>query len=183
MKANQLANVVGAWALSIVSGMEKAIGASSQQSESDLLALLAIAQQPALSIDQLRHILQLSHSATSRVVDRLASSRFVLRESGPDGRTLSLMATDHGLQEAAAISERRLSGLRAALAPLSAEEKAQLAAISVKLMHGVASTRIDAQRVCCLCDHSVCFRTGHCPVAKGLTHASRRSQEGLKARL
>jgi MarR family transcriptional repressor of emrRAB len=168
MKRDQVANIVGAMALSIVSAMSDAIEESTSQSVGHCIAVLAIVQVPGLSIDQLRQILRLSHSGTVRVVDKLVSADLVTRSAGQDGRTVSLKATSAGRNRYRAISERRLKQLEIALNSLTREERNQLEAISAKLLRGSASTAPEAQRICRLCDHSVCFGRGDCPVADGL---------------
>lgn len=171
MKGDQLANMFGAMALSLVTDMESAIEDSKLQSASHCAAVLAIVQQPGLSIDQLRKVLQLSHSGTVRVVDRLVTAGFAVREAGPNGRTVRLSATRTGRKEFEAISKRRLERLKVALKSLTLEEKGQLGVISAKLLRGCASTVLEAQHICRLCDQSVCFQRGECPVADSLSNA------------
>jgi DNA-binding MarR family transcriptional regulator len=171
MKTDQLANIFGAMALSVATDMESAIEKSTSHSVSHCAALLAVVQQPGLSIDELRQILQLSHSGTVRVVDRLVVADLVRREPGRDGRTLGLTATRAGVRSFEAIAERRLERLRVALKNLTQEEKSLLGVISAKLLHGSASSYTQAQRICRLCNHSVCFGRGGCPVADGINAA------------
>jgi MarR family transcriptional regulator, negative regulator of the multidrug operon emrRAB len=168
MKRDQVGNVFGAMALSIVSTMSDAIEKSTAQSIGHCTAVLAVVQLPGLSIDQLRQILRLSHSGTVRVVDKLVSSGLVTRTAGHDGRTVSLKATNAGRDQYRAISKTRLHYLEVVLNALTRGERNQLEAISAKLLGGSASTKPEAQRTCRLCDHSVCFGRGGCPVADGL---------------
>jgi DNA-binding MarR family transcriptional regulator len=168
MKHDQVANIFGAMALSIVSTMSDAIEESTSQSVGHCAAVLAIVQVPGLSIDQLRQILRLSHSGTVRVVDKLVFSGLVTRSAGQDGRTVSLKATNAGRNQCRVISERRMNQLELALNSLSREERSQLQAISAKLLRRSVSTVPEGQRICRLCDHSVCFGRGGCPVADGV---------------
>jgi MarR family transcriptional regulator, negative regulator of the multidrug operon emrRAB len=168
MKHDQLANIFGAMALSAVTGLQSVIEASASHSISHCAALFAVVQHPELSIDMLRQILQLSHSGTVRVVDRLAVAGLVRRSPGCDGRTIGLTATRAGIKLFKVITAKRLEKLAAALGNLSQEEKVQLGAISAKLLFGSATSRIQAQRVCRLCDHSVCHGRGSCPVTEGV---------------
>ena len=171
MKDDQLANVFGAMTLSLVTDMDSAIKSSKLQSTSHCAAVVAIVQQPGLSIDQLRKVLQLSHSGAVRLVDRLVVAGLVVREAGPNGRTVRLSATLAGRKEFKAISERRRELLKAALTTLTPEEKGQLGLILAKLLRGSAFTVVEAQYICRLCDHSVCFQRGGCPVADSLRDA------------
>jgi DNA-binding MarR family transcriptional regulator len=170
-------NIVGALALAVASDVERATEQSSELSRSDAAAMMVIAQQPGLSIDRLRQILKLSHSGCVRLVDRLVQSGLVSREAGPDGRTVSLKAVRLGLDKAAHISNSRLSLLRAKLGSLSADELDQLGKIASKLLAESASTAIEAQRVCRLCDQAICFRRGQCPVATGLKRYTERQSQ------
>lgn len=168
MKDDQLANVFGAMVLALATEMEGVIVDSRLQSGSHCAAIAVIVQQSGLSIDQLRRVLGMSHSGTVRIVDRLVDAGLAVREAGLDGRTVKLSATRAGRREFEAISERRLGSLRAALKALDREEREQLGVISAKLLGGFASTVIEAQHVCRLCEHSVCVRRGGCPVAESV---------------
>jgi MarR family transcriptional repressor of emrRAB len=171
MKDDQLANVFGAMALSLVTDMVNVLEDSKLQSASHCAAVMVIVQQPGLSIDKLRKVLQLSHSGTVRVVDRLVAVGLAIREAGPDGRTVRLSATRAGRKEFEAISERRLERLKIALKTLTLEEKRQAGVISAKLLCGSASTVFEAQHICRLCYQSVCVQRGGCPVADSLNNA------------
>jgi len=105
--------------------------------------------------------------------DRLVVADLVRREAGRDGRTLGLVATRVGRRSFEAIRDTRLERLGVALKKLTQEEKSQLGAISAKLLGGSASSSIQAKRICRLCDHSVCFGRGSCPVAEAVDAVQR----------
>jgi DNA-binding MarR family transcriptional regulator len=133
-------NIVGVFVLSVASDIERTTECPSILAGSGMAAVMIIAQQPGLSIDQLRRILRLSHSGCVRLVDRLVVLRLVSGEAGSDGRTVSLKAAQPGLNEAARISSSRLSLLRDRLNLLSADELGQLGRIAAKLLTRPAST-------------------------------------------
>src|SRR3954453_2545737 len=64
-------NVLAAWALAVADAVRIASEESTGLSGGAPAALVAIVADPGLSIDQLRHVLALTHPGTVRLVDRL----------------------------------------------------------------------------------------------------------------
>src|SRR3954470_18962104 len=70
------------------------------QAPAALVTLLRPLERP---IEELRHVLALSHSATVRLVDRLVEDGLVERAPGRDGRTVAPRLTGSGRVAALAV--------------------------------------------------------------------------------
>jgi DNA-binding MarR family transcriptional regulator len=163
-----LLNVFGALALAVSSDLETQLERKASLSTTASAALLAIAQHPGESIDVLSRVIQLSHSGTVRAIDRLVAAGFVMRAPGSDARSVGLTVTESGRERAQLLKQTRQDCLEEYVARLSPIEREQLRRLCHKLLTNTASTPTEARTVCRLCDESVCFDKGNCPVAEGL---------------
>jgi MarR family transcriptional repressor of emrRAB len=168
MKDDQVVNLFGALVLTVSSAMESNIDQAVSLSEAHSAALVAIAHHPDQSIDELRQIIKLSHSGAVRAVDRLVTASLAVRAVGTDGRAVRLRATQSGRRKVELILRARQTSLNTFISRLSPEEKRQLKNVCRKLLSGAAETPSEARRICRLCDESICFAKGNCPVAIGL---------------
>src|SRR5687768_6517652 len=100
---NRDANVLGAFSVAVTDRVRADSGGS---------ALLALHTWLAgASIDRLARVLELSHSGTVRLVDRLAAAGLLERLGGPDGRAVALQLTERGHAEAERLQADRLARL------------------------------------------------------------------------
>ena len=169
----RLANVLGAFALALVDGMDAA---------TERAAVVALSQfLDGRSIHELGHVVGLTHSGAVRLVDRLFAAGLVERRRGADGRSVSLVLTDEGRRRAGHARQARLSTLDDVLAVLDDREREALGAILDKLVATVVSGRLEARAagvdppggwMCRLCDLAACERDeGSCPVARAASSA------------
>ena len=161
------ANLVGAFALTLVDRLyeaaEQVVGGSTASAA--LTTLLTYRGIFAVtSIERLRRILGLSHSATVRLVDRLAEVGYLERRSSPDGREASLTLTPIGERTARRILRERQRLLDEVLSVLDASERQTLARAIEKLLAATTGGRWEARNICRLCDHELCHRNPSCPV-------------------
>jgi MarR family transcriptional repressor of emrRAB len=170
---HRLANVLGAFALAVVDGMDAA---------TERAALVALSQfLDGRSILDLGQVVGLTHSGAVRLVDRLVAAGLVERRRGADGRTVSLVLSDEGRRQAGRAREARLSTLDDLLAVLDDQEREALGDILDKLVGTVVSRRLEARAagvdppggwMCRLCDLVACERDeGSCPVARAASSA------------
>lgn len=159
-----VANVTGALAVAVTDRLD---------ADSRAAALITLLERGALTIEWLRRIVGLSHSAAVRLVDRLADEELVRRREGPDRRSVSIALTPRGRRTATRLRSERESLLVGLLTPLDAEERRTLLALADKLLGGLESGRWEARLTCRLCDHGACARAGGCPVDRA---ASERSE-------
>jgi MarR family transcriptional regulator, negative regulator of the multidrug operon emrRAB len=162
----RLQNVFGAMSLACVDKMEQAFAVRGGRGPSATAALVKIGTSPGLSIEQLRRMLALSHSATVRLVDQLAAEELVLRtgSAGGDKRARALALTPAGETAFHESLAARRAVLARATGGLSIEEKRLLAALVDKILPSLVDAGDDSEVVCRVCDENVCV-PAHCPIS------------------
>jgi DNA-binding MarR family transcriptional regulator len=161
----RLENIFGAMSLALVDKMETAFSAETGLNPSAVAAIIQIGTDPGLSIEALRRIIALSHSATVRLIDQLVAGGLVVRGSGSDNdrRARALHLTDAGQ----AVFQRNIVVRRAvierAVRNLTAEEKRSLDGLVDKLLTALVDPGDDHDIVCRVCDVSVCT-PDRCPI-------------------
>ena len=161
----RLENIVGAMSLAMVDKMEQAFAAETGRGPSAVAALMQIGVEPGLSIERLRRIIALSHSASVRLVDQLVAEGLVRREVSPgsDKRARALYLTQQGEALFATARAARNRITQTALSRLSGEERRVLDGIVSKMFPALVGPGDDDYVVCRLCDETVC-PLERCPV-------------------
>jgi MarR family transcriptional regulator, negative regulator of the multidrug operon emrRAB len=159
-------NLLGAFAISLADQVQDAAEATVGRGPSAPAALLALLRRPHQSIESLRAPLQLSHSATVRLVDRLEEDGLVSRRAAVDGRAVDLVLTAKGRRRALRVQERRRAVLTRAMAGLSGIDRRQLETLLVRLLRNQGIQREDPSPVCRLCEVAVC-PVRRCPIPGG----------------
>ncbi len=161
----RIENIFGAVSLALVDKMQQAFAAEAGLGPSAAAAIIQIGTASGLSVEQLRRILALSHSATVRLVDQLAAGGLVERGGAGEGdrRAKPLRLTEAG----EAVFRRCLASRRAvidrAVGRLDGEETRNLAALVEKLLPALVDPGDDGDVVCRVCDEKVCVPE-RCPV-------------------
>jgi DNA-binding MarR family transcriptional regulator len=154
-------NVIGAWSLAVADAIQDATVAVVGIAGAAPAALVAVAADPDMSIDELRRALDLTHPGAVRLVDRLEGRGWIQRRPGR-GRTVHLRLTTQGRHTHRRVLEARceaIAALTERLDPAALERVAELIAPSLT----AASTNTDRLRhLCRLCRRSDC---DPCPVA------------------
>lgn len=170
-RERHLANVLGAFALDVVSRVEAAVGEGTGLSAVEATALSALANLggPGLSVEQLRAVVGLSQSATVRLVDRLVERRLVRRRTSPqDRRVTSVQLSAAGHRIVVRMRELRLAVLDECVAPLSPQQRTQLTPLLDELIAtGIEPGPAGGQAAgfrCRLCDPNACGHPEGCPV-------------------
>lgn len=166
-----LANVMGAFALDVMTRVETAISQDTGLSAVEATAVSALGNlgNPGLSVEQLRGVAGLSQSATVRLVDRLVG-RGLVRRSGSwsDRRVTSVQLSAAGRRTVARIREIRLAVLDAWVASLSRDQRARLAPlVDVLVAAGIEPGPVGGPAAdfrCRLCDPGACGHPEGCPV-------------------
>lgn len=154
-------NLLGAFALSVADTLTTATEAAAGYGGETPAALVTLGVEPGISIDALRHILNLSHPGTVRLVDRLQSQGLVERRAGTDGRTLALFLTEAGGQRRQDILSHRRQQLQLVVSSLTSRDRTQLSQLLEKMLTAMTTTEVRAFSICRLCEEEVCER---CPV-------------------
>ena len=156
MTEDRTANLLGALALALTDALKEETEARADHGAAAPAALVSIGIAPGGSIDALARTLGLSHSATVRLVDRLANHGLVDRRDGPDGRTSALHLTRRGGARRRAILDGRGEVLIRALRSLSPDQRAVLTGLLETLLGSLTRDRLHADHICRLCDEHVC---------------------------
>ncbi|MFI6262694.1 MarR family winged helix-turn-helix transcriptional regulator [Micromonospora sp. NPDC051006] len=158
-------NLVGALALLVGSRMRAAVtgpaGAGGVLAES----LIVLKDQPGVTAEWLRQVLGLTQPGAAHLVRRLRDQGWVERRAGADARSRALHLTPQGADAAARVLQAREEVLTALLAPLTAEQRGQLAEIARTLLRDEVSDERTLAYLCRLCDRARCPA---CPVYAGL---------------
>ena len=163
-----VANRLGALALVVSDRTSAVLTGLAGHSTSAAAALSALNHfLDAPSIELLRQVLGLTHSATVRLVDRLEEDGYVRRRPGPDARTASVVLTAAGRRVAARLSAARLEVLSGLVAELGSEERSALDDILGRLLVSLMRQPGATRWTCRLCDTDACGRfTGGCPIGR-----------------
>ncbi|MBI1879160.1 MAG: MarR family transcriptional regulator [Chloroflexi bacterium] len=159
-------NLLGALALAIADDLRRVTAEGAAHGAAAPAALVMIGAYPGHTIEELSHILQLSHSGTVRLVDRLAGDGLVERQRGADGRAVALFLTATGEQSRQVVLVKRRQILEEALQSLSPEEQTLLTTLIERVLTGFTRDRAHADAICRLCHEDVC-PAELCPVEHG----------------
>jgi DNA-binding MarR family transcriptional regulator len=129
------------------------------------------------SIDDLRHVLGISHSAAVRLIDGLVADRQVKRSAHThDRRSVALTLTPAGQRAARGILAARYGAVHSTLEGLSDQEQRSMIGLAEALTAQLVDLKLDerARRStsvsgwhCRLCDFGACGRPdGLCPAAQ-----------------
>ncbi len=173
-----LANVLGAVSLQVMTRTNAATSAATGLSPVQVVGLVALANYAdGGSTAQLSDSVDLSHSATVRLVDRLVQLGLVQRRvSAGDGRVSAVHLTPRGRHTVTRIRRAREAALEEMLAGLDEVHRAALVPVLDVLAAAdvaPAPAGIEASRyVCRLCDAVACGHPDGCPVTRRVTAAS-----------
>lgn len=151
------ANLTAALAVALVDGLR-------EQMDSDSAALITLNERGGLTVEFLRRVVGLSHSATVRLVDRLSDDGLLERGQGPDARSISVRLTARGRRRAARLRRCREEVLTNAFAALDERERLRFGELAEKVLATMTTSRWQARVTCRLCDHGVCQTEVGCPV-------------------
>ena len=119
MSIDRTVNLLGALALALTDRMIEETEARAEHGAAAPAALVSVGADPGLSVGALAQTVELTHSATVRLVDRLARDGLVERRGGIDGRSVGLHLTRRGSARRRALLKGRYQILSEALAALT----------------------------------------------------------------
>jgi len=161
-------NLLGALSLALTDRVTAALETTLGIGANAGPALLSIGTRPEESIDQLSHVLGLTHSATVRIVDRLAQRGWVRRDRGAnDGRTASLTLTSTGRAAFRRLLRARNTALNHVTGVLGDRENETLRKLLAKMLASLPGDRAEARHICRTCEHGVCVGA-RCPVGSAV---------------
>jgi DNA-binding MarR family transcriptional regulator len=161
--SRRLENLLGALAVGLSDAIASAVETTAGHAGAMGAALATLAQEPGLSIEQLRVPLGRTQSATVRVVDQLAAEGYAERRPGRDQRSVAVVLTPRGAEAAARVLASREQALRDALGGLTQGERKSLTGTLEKVLTRITTDRAHADQICRLCDVATCPDRA-CPV-------------------
>ncbi len=167
-EAARTANLLGALSLVVADAVSAAASDAAGQSSSGAAALSALDQfldRPTL--DELGHVLGLTHSGAVRLVDRLVTAGLVTRSPGPDRRSRALALTAKGRRTARRVRQARARVLVTLVDRLSDSEREAAGPVLSAFLSAVVEGKDGGAWTCRLCDLGACQRQhGRCPAAE-----------------
>jgi MarR family transcriptional repressor of emrRAB len=157
------ANLLGALAIGISDRLQREAEAAAGRSGARAAALTTSAQWPADTIEQLRHSLGLTHSATVRVINGLAAEGLVTREHVGGGPAVRPRLTEAGEAQARQVLAARNEALQWLVAGVSDEELSRLTPIVERLLERLTADFNAGELICRLCELDACPQD-RCPV-------------------
>jgi len=172
MSKLRTANLLGALSTEIAGRLEHQLRQHPNATDSAVAALNVIGFYEGCSNGALSRALQLSHTATVRLVDKLEAAGLVESHAGTDRRSVALHLTSRGRAKARKLVEERCIALREYVELLTPKQRAQLDDIAEILLRGLTQSAAEADHICRLCDSIAC-PPDHCPVhQEGLRRAA-----------
>jgi DNA-binding MarR family transcriptional regulator len=171
-------NAVGAMVLLVADALREATEEAAGVSGALPAALVALHEfAGGKPIEYLAGALKVTHSRAVRVVDRLEAEGLARRRRATsDGRAVEVALTPAGQRRASAVAQARATTLTAFLDALTPSERADLGELAASVLTGTAKTRLQARRICRLCDVGACgHHEGRCPVTNAVDAAEARA--------
>lgn len=163
MSIERTANLLGALALVLTDRMTEEIEIRAEHGAAAPAALVSVGVDPGLSVGALAQTIGLTHSATVRLVDRLAGDGLLERRDGLDGRSVRLHLTRRGSVRRRTILNGRHQILSETLAALPTSDQSALTVLVETLLGAITRDRQQADHICRLCDEDTCPEA-ICPV-------------------
>lgn len=158
---NRTANLLGVISLAIGDRIEDTARDILNHAGETPAALIVIGYGTGPSNDMLRRVLDLSHSGTVRLIDRLVADGLVERCEGHDKRAIALFLTKRGKALREKLLKGRLTAIRPILTTLDDDELEVLGNLLHKLLSSMDPTDMERRTLCRLCDNRVCT---NCPI-------------------
>jgi len=158
-----LENQLGALGVALGDSMDQAFDEACAVGDSAPAAMILIHENPDTRIEALARYLELSHSGTVRLVDRLVEAGWVARETCDDKRAVVLVLTKAGTKVAERLLDGRRKSLARALQGVSAADRKVLERLVPHMLNNLVSGKAEADHTCRYCDTKACEREG-CPI-------------------
>jgi MarR family transcriptional regulator, negative regulator of the multidrug operon emrRAB len=156
MTIDRTSNLLGALSLAISDRVYAVAAEGLGHGGATPAALAVIGHEPGLSNDMLCKILNLSHSGSVRLIDRLQADGLVERRKGKDGRAVALYLTETGDALRVEILKKREAVIAPMVQRLSAQDQKRLTIILEKMLTQLPKTEVETYSICRLCDEGAC---------------------------
>jgi len=160
---DRTANLLGATATALGTAVLDEAARAAGGTAARAAALATLAQWPGGTIESLRRVLGLSHSATVRTINGLVADGLAERRALGGGPAVQPVLTGAGHERAAAVLAARDARLRDALAELDDGDARALEGALERLLAALTGTPEHGDWICRLCSARQCPQE-RCPV-------------------
>ena len=126
-------------------------------------AIVQIGTTPGMTILVLSRAIDLSHSATTRIVAKLVQQGFLAKREGTDGREVLLHLSETGQSVMTQILASRQAEIARLLSALGPDDRRHLERLVDTMLSGAPRDDSEALQICRLCNEAVCPQDT-CPV-------------------
>ncbi|MFG1932894.1 MarR family winged helix-turn-helix transcriptional regulator [Mycobacterium sp. NPDC048908] len=156
------ANLVGALSVAVTDRIKWAVFDGANLGGEAVAALVAIGHSPGMTITQLGSVLERSHPAAVRIVDRLQDAKLVKRDrASGDRRSVTLTLTSRGFAHRHAILDRRQLALQRIVDLVEPADRRTLERLAAAILGALPQDAASALAICRYCDEQRC---GSCPM-------------------
>jgi MarR family transcriptional regulator, negative regulator of the multidrug operon emrRAB len=154
----RVGNILAAFALSLTDKIRDAIRAEAGRADMASAALVHVGFNQGISIEKLRTMIGLSHSATVRIVEQLEREGLVIKRRDVPGdlRMSSLTLSKQGLFEMKQALAARQAVITGILDQFTARDITELDALLMKAVPAIVEFGDDQEVACRFCDVDVC---------------------------
>jgi DNA-binding MarR family transcriptional regulator len=163
LQTSRSSNLLGAFVIAAYDQMLERIESELGLGGQSAAALVVIGFNQGRNVDFLSGALQLSHSGSVRVVDKLAQAGLVERRAGKDRRVVALHLTAAGQRRMQVVLRTRSKYLDSLLQSLDVRQQQQFTALIETLLYDMTTCDEHAEAMCRYCDEAVCPQA-HCPI-------------------
>jgi MarR family transcriptional regulator, negative regulator of the multidrug operon emrRAB len=161
-------NLLGALVIGLHDRLVMALNESSGLTAEGPAALVTLYWEPNITIRRLADVLDRSHPATVRIVDRLVQAGLARRKFADDLRERRVVLTARGHRTAEAVLDARLHVLEDAVSVLAKHERQTLNLLLAKVAATITARTDEAAVICRLCDEREC-PLDMCPITLAVT--------------
>jgi len=163
MSRLRTANLLAALAGEVTARATAALKSHPNQTDSAFAALNIMSFWEGITNAQLARALELSHTATVRLVDKLEAQGYVEAREGDDKRATHLHLTASGRKAVQPALVARCAAVKDYLGALSPAEEKQFTRLLEKIMRPLGTDAYGVSHFCRLCDFAAC-PADQCPM-------------------
>ena len=167
MNKARAVNVLGAFIDAMYRRVEVQINSVHGMGGEGPAAIVMIGTNPSRTVDFLARALELSHSGTVRLVDRLETDELVQRRACADKRAVALVLTERGMRKMRAILRARRECLEAVFDVIDSKQQIQLTHALEEMLASITTSDQVAESICRRCEEAACPQS-KCPVTQAL---------------
>lgn len=167
MSRLRTANLLAAFAGEVTARANAALKSHPNQTDSAFAALNIMSFWEGITNAQLARALELSHTATVRLVDKLEAQGYVEAREGDDKRATHLYLTAAGRKAVQPALVAHCAAVNKYLGALTTAEEKQLTRLLEKLMRPLGTNAYGVSHFCRLCDFAAC-PAGQCPMHENM---------------